>query len=704
MKLAAVSTGFAVAAASSHQASPVEKVLQLLGDLEAKVIKEGEASQITFAKFSQWCEDRAKNLDYEITTGTSEVQELGASIEHATSEIASLESKIEETAASMSANDADLKAAESIRAKEKKDFTAEEKELSDTISALDRAIVILEREMQKGGSAALAQLGKAQSMAQVFTALVDASMLQQQDVSRLTALVQNGQQAAAGGSEEDQDDSDLVGAPDPAAYKSHSGNIVETLEGLLEKGKDMLEEARKKEANAQHNFDMLKQSLSDELKFSGKDMDKAKKDMAQQKEAKAGAEGEMAITKKDLEEGKKLQGTLQRDCTEKAQDFEAETKSRSEELKALATAKQAIQESTGGAADITYSGASFLQFIQSEKTGSSLRTELDLANFELVHFVRDLAEKQHSENLMQLSRRIAAAVSLTSGAGADPFAKVKKLIQDMLERLEQDAQTDASHKAYCDKEMGDTMEKKADKEASIDKLTTAIDAASSRSAQLKEEVADLQQSLAQIAKSQAEMDSIRQEEKALHKENKAELEAGLEGVKMALRVLREYYAKDSAHTSAEGTGASIIGLLEVVESDFTKNAAEMTAAEATAQAEYERDTKENQLTKATKDKDVEYKTRESVQLDAKIREDKSDRDGVQTELTAILEYKAHLVQACVAKPSTYDERKSAREAEIAGLKEALQILEGEAVLLQKHAVGHRLRGGKRELSKIAPHA
>merc|ERR1719409_2094435 len=112
------------------------------------------------------------------------------------------------------------------------------------------------------------------------------------------------------------------------------------------------------------------------------------------------------------------------------------------------------------------------------------------------------------------------------------------------------------------------------------------------------------------------------------------LESGLEGVKMALKVLREYYEKDAAHDSGADESTGIIGLLEVVESDFTKNVAEMTANEATAQAEYERDTKENQIEKATKSKDVEYKTRESVQLDAKTREAKSDLEGVQTELSA----------------------------------------------------------------------
>lgn len=59
-----------------------------------------------------------------------------------------------------------------------------------------------------------------------------------------------------------------------------------------------------------------------------------------------------------------------------------------------------------------------------------------------------------------------------------------------------------------------------------------------------------------------------------------EIEQGLKGIKMALKVLREYYAKgDKAHDADEGAGSGIIGLLEVVESDFTKGLSEMTSDE-----------------------------------------------------------------------------------------------------------------------------
>jgi predicted RNase H-like nuclease (RuvC/YqgF family) len=253
----------------------------------------------------------------------------------------------------------------------------------------------------------------------------------------------------------------------------------------------------------------------------------------------------------------------------------------------------------------------------------------------------------------------------------------------MLEKLQKEAAEDATEKAYCDKEMSETETKKSDKEAEIEKLTTEIDQKSAKSAKLKEQVATLQKELAELAKAQAEMDKLRKEEHDLYVTNKAEMEQGVQGVKLALKVLRDYYSgDDKAHASSEGAGAGIIGLLEVCESDFSKDLAEIVSQEETAQAAYDKETKENQIEKATKDQDVKYKNQESTALDKAVAEAKSDRSGVQEELDAVMEYYAKLKERCVAKAETYEERKARREAELDGLKQALDILNNQAALIQ----------------------
>merc|ERR1719238_1435020 len=166
-----------------------------------------------------------------------------------------------------------------------------------------------------------------------------------------------------------------------------------------------------------------------------------------------------------------------------------------------------------------------------------------------------------------------------NGSG-DPFAKIKSLISNMIEKLLKEGEADATEKAFCDKEMAETEAKKADKEAGIEKLSTSIDSMTAKSAKLKEDIATLQKELSELAKAQAEMDKLRAEEKAAFDKNSAEMEKGIKGVKLALKVLRDYYSKaDKAHGSADGAGSGIIGLLEVCESDFSKGLAEMTATE-----------------------------------------------------------------------------------------------------------------------------
>jgi len=161
-----------------------------------------------------------------------------------------------------------------------------------------------------------------------------------------------------------------------------------------------------------------------------------------------------------------------------------------------------------------------------------------------------------------------------------------------------------------------------------------------------------------------------------------------------LKVLNDYYAKsDKSHSSADGAGSGIIGLLEVCESDFSKGLAEMISAEETAAKEYDVTSKENAIVKATKEQDAKYKRKEAKGLDKDTAEATSDRAGVQTELDAVNEYYSGIKERCIAKAETYEERVKRRTAEIAGLKEALTILEGEAVLLQR-AAKHTLRGAQ----------
>jgi hypothetical protein len=497
MKTAQVLILCVVALTGAAAQSPVSKVIELLSGLEAQILKEGEASAKYNSNMEEWCKDASTNLGFEIQTGAAGVEKLTAVIDKEAATISALASKVEELGAAIAKDDKDLAAATEVRGAEAADFAAEEKELQETISALQRAIGILQKEMATSGGAAFVQIKSGASVIQAIQALVKASSFSTADADTLTSFVQSSQAA------EDSSEAAEPGAPDVASYESNSGSIVEVLEDLLDKANSQLADSRKKEESAMHNFAMLEQSLKDEIKFSTKDMEAAKASSAASAEAKSDAEGSLAATSKDLAEDKALLATATKSCATHADDYAAEVKSRAEELKAVQAAAKVLSETTGGAAGVAYglSQVSAPSFLQLRRSGSGLSSGADLANFEAVHFVRELGRKFNSPALAQLAKRMASAVRFSAANGDDPFTKVKGLIADMIAKLTAEAGSDAQHKEYCDNEMADTNSKKDEKTTVVEKLTTKISQMTADSAALKDSVATLQKELAELAAS-----------------------------------------------------------------------------------------------------------------------------------------------------------------------------------------------------------
>merc|ERR1719240_129626 len=688
--------GLAISSPHAMATNPLGKVVDLLTDLSAKVSAEGEAEAASFKEYSEWCDDTATDKKFEIKTATSQKEKLEAKISELSGSIEVADSKIADLAADISAATAELKNATGIREKEAADFAAGEKELMDVIDTLGRAVTILEREMQKS-PASFAQLNNNANFAGMLkslSAIVDAASFSASDKERLLAFAQSKQST-------DDFDSEL-GAPAAAVYESHSSSIFDTLEDLKAKAESQLSDLRKAEVDAKHNYAMLKQSLEDQMAADTKDLDEEKAGKAAAEEDKAASEGDLEVTTADLTATKESLETLTATCEQVTSDHEATVTARAEELKVITEAIGVLKETTSGAVSQTYS---FLQL--GSATSLGIRSRSDLKRSEISTLVKKLARKHHSAALAQLASQIGVVMKYGSGNGDDPFAKVKGLIKDMISKLETEAGAEATEKAFCDEEMAKTASKKDELDTDISKLTSKIDSASARSAELKEEVKELQSELAAMAKEQAEMDKIRTESHENFVQAKSDLELGLTGVRKALVVLKEYYAADEGETefvqqpakpklfaAGTGSGTSIIGILEVVESDFASNLAKEETEEATAAEDYEKATQENKVTKAAKDQDVKYKTQEFTSLDKEVAELSADRETASTELSAVLEYDTKLKDRCIAKPETYEARKARREAEIAGLKEAMSILENEAAFVQRGSKqrGHHMRG------------
>jgi len=666
------------------EVNPLSRVIGLLEDLHSKVTGDAAAELEAFNAYAEWCKEQAQDDGHQHETLSANIASTQAAIQDDAAKAESAGADVSSLASEIASSDAELTAAKAVRAKEAKDFSQSEAELVDVVDTLQRAISIIEKEMSKN-PAFLQKKIDTQNMNNVvaaLTAVVDAAAFSSVDKQKLVALVQSRQSS--------NDDDDELSAPVAAAYKSHSSNIVDVLNDLLDKAQTELDDTRHAESNAAHNFAMLKQSLEDQLAQLNKDLEKAKADVAEFTTSLDAGKADLAEAEKSLAALVASQAASKSSCVQVASDHEASVKGFAEELKALADATQVLQSETGGAEGQTYS-------LFQESSSAGLQTSTHLAGSEVVTLVRRLAKKEHSAALAQLASRISAIMKFGAGSGEDPFAKVKGLITDLISRLQAEASSEASHKAYCDEETSKANEKKEDLEAEIAKHSSKLETAVSRSTILDGEISALQSELGALSKRQLQMDTMRADERQIFAKAKADLEQGIAGVQKALNTLRNYYgasfvqqpAAPEIHQSSGGAGSSIIGILEVVESDFSKNLAELSLAEDEAEAGYQKITQENKVTKAAKEQDVKYKEQESANLKKSASELTSDRDSANSELSAVVQYLAKLNDMCVAKAETYEEKVRRRTAEISGLKEALSIL-SESAFLQQHHTLHRV--------------
>merc|ERR1719379_631375 len=275
----------------ADMANPISKVIELLSALEAKIMKDGENEEKAYKEFFEWCDNAARDNGFVLKTETAKKEKLESTIGKAKSDIEDAEELIASLSATISEDEADLKAATAIREKETKSFAAEEAELMSASDMLGRAITIIEREM-KGSALIQTKLNveNLNGFVQGLQAVLDATSISTSDKKSLVAFVQSQQG--------DADDMAELGAPDPAAYKSKSGGIVDVLTDMKEKADTELSELRKKEKTNQHNFELLKLAITDALTANNKELDENKAAKAEAEEALAAAEGDLALTNK----------------------------------------------------------------------------------------------------------------------------------------------------------------------------------------------------------------------------------------------------------------------------------------------------------------------------------------------------------------------------------------------------------------------
>merc|ERR1719335_1056940 len=195
-----------------------------------------------------------------------------------------------------------------------------------------------------------------------------------------------------------------------------------------------------------------------------------------------------------------------------------------------------------------------------------------------------------------------------------------------------------------------------------------MDEAATTIATLEEGIKTLEAEIAEIDKSQAEATEIRNKENTDNVAAMSDFKQSADAVIAAIGVLKSFYEGALIQTKATTQHKSRRPSFGYAETETEEDA---------AAAAYDKLTKENAVSKATKEADAKGKASEIKSLSVQLDQHTEDHDSTSEELDAVNAYIDKLKPQCESKVMSYAEKKAAREAEIEGLKEALSILEGK---------------------------
>merc|ERR1712232_930599 len=351
---------------------------------------------------------------------------------------------------------------------------------------------------------------------------------------------------------------------------------------------DALADMRKKEMNEQHAYNLVEQSLQEAIRNNKAQLADATSSRDESSEAKGKAKAELAAAQKTKAKDEQYTETLNIDCQTKADEWSERQKTSSEELAAIAKATEILS-----------SGVKALVQVNSASTGHDSRRE------RVSTLLQHLSHKYQNFSLVQAAH----------AAKADPFGKVRGLVEQMIAKLQEEANKDATQDSFCREEMAKSNRSRDQKAMKVDKFQARIDDAQATIHALHDAIGDLQSQVASNDKAQGEALSLRNEEHAAYLKASQDYKDSSEAVANAVDVLKGYYESGSTPNSARSdAGSSILGILEVAESDFTRLLAETETQERVAQDSFDKASQENKESTLAKKTEIEGKQSEVSSL------------------------------------------------------------------------------------------
>jgi len=431
---------------------------------------------------------------------------------------------------------------------------------------------------------------------------------------------------------------------------------------------------------------MVKQDLEASIEQATQDRDEKSEFKAETIQAKADATGDLQDTTTTRDADTAYLEDLTATCAQKSSDFDSRQQLRAEEIEAI---EKAIEIISSGA--VAGSADKHLPALVQKSSFAQLRSESN-NNEAALKKVAAFLQKRSSSIGSQLLALIATK------AGEDPFIKVKQMIKDLIVKLMEEAAEEAEHKAWCDTELSSNEQTRKEKTASVESLTAQKDELEASIAKLTEDIAELAQAIADLDAAMAKYTGLRNEEKAKNKATTADAAAAQTAVAQALTVLKDFYEKaaeatsftqkqqpespeifDSEYKGMQSGNGGVVGMLEVIESDFARLEADTKAAEESAQKEYDEFMTDSATDKSKKTTDSEHKTAKKQDENQSLTQTLEDLQGTQEELDAALAYFDKLKPSCVDAGVSFEERVARRKEEIESLQSALQVLNGKDI-------------------------
>lgn len=291
--------------------------------------------------------------------------------------------------------------------------------------------------------------------------------------------------------------------------------------------------------------------------------------------------------------------------------------------------------------------------------------------------------------------------SLAMHIAADPFGKVKKMIQDLVERLLAESTAEATKKGFCDTELGKAEKDRDFRLADVKKINAELASLLAKEDALEEEMDELSSSMVEARGSLNESGVLRESEKDANLKTLADAKEGLAAVTQALEILKAFYKEaakakvflqaspvdedttgpgfDAAYTGKQEASKGIVGLLEVIKSDFERTISKTEAAEKEAAADFVKLDRSSKVDIGGKETKTALDGEDLATTKNSITQSMADLKSNMDLLDSALKEIEALKPACIDMTMPYEERVQKRDEEIASLKSALCILDTDGV-------------------------